>query len=86
MQQLLDIVNQINKYSLMDLGLLHPRRRFLFDAKLEAFGRSPTSHQLSWLADMESVVAALHLEEMGSLNPQASLYFLEESPSPRPYP
>jgi hypothetical protein len=76
----------INKYSLMDPDLLLTLNRFLVDAKFEALGRGPTSHQLLWLADMDSAIAALHLAKMGSLTPQASLYFLEESPSPCLYP
>jgi hypothetical protein len=86
MPRLQDIVAQINKYSLMDPDLLLPCHKSLFDVKFEALGHRPTSHWLLWLADMDSVIAALHLAEMGSLTPQASLYFSTESPSPRLYP
>jgi hypothetical protein len=86
MPQLQEIGARINKYSLMDPDLLLPYHRSLFDVKFEALGRGPTSHRLLWLADMDSVIAVLHLSEMGLLTPQASLYFLTESPSPRLYP
>jgi hypothetical protein len=86
MPQLQDIVNQINKYSLMDPNLLHPCHWSLFDAKFETLRCRRTSHWLFWLADMDSAIAAFHLAEMGSLTPQASLYFLKEPPSPRLYP
>ncbi len=70
----------------MNPDLLLPCHRFLLDTKFEALGHGLTSRQLLWLADMDTAMAALHLEELGSLTPQASLYFLEESPSPCLYP
>jgi hypothetical protein len=86
MPQLQDIVDQINEYSLMDPDLLLPCHRSLFDAKFETLGHGLTLHRLLWLADMDSAIAALHLAEMGSLTPQASLYFLQEPLSSCLYP
>ncbi len=47
MPQLQSIVDRINEYSLMDLDLLCPCHRSLFDAEFETHGHRPTFHRLN---------------------------------------
>jgi hypothetical protein len=54
--------------------------RFLFEADFEALGHGPTFHQLLWLADMETAVAASNLAWAGTLTPLAIVHF-SQSPA-----
>jgi hypothetical protein len=70
-----EILNWIESYSLVDPDILLPHHQFLFEADFEALGRRPTSHQLLWLADMETAVAASNLAWAGTLTPLAIAHF-----------
>ncbi len=63
-----------------------PQHRFLFEANFAALGNRQTSHHLLWLADMDSAVAAALPAQLGSLTPQATTFFAENSQPPHSYP
>ncbi len=70
-----EILDQIESYSLVDPDILLPRHWFLFEADVEAHGHGPTSHQLLWLADMKTAIAASNLARAGTLTPLAMAHF-----------
>jgi hypothetical protein len=69
------ILNWNESYSLVDPDILLPCHWLLFEADFEALGRSPTSHQLLWLGDIETVVVASNLARAGTLTPLAIAHF-----------
>jgi hypothetical protein len=85
MQQIQDIIEKVNKYSLLDPERLLPLHRFLLDTNFSTLGDGPTSHCLLWLADMDSAVSAAALAQSGTLTPQATTFFTEDSQLPRSY-
>ena len=72
-----DIINRVESYALTDPDTLLPRHRFLDEADFDELASGPTSHQLLWLADMDTTIAASSLARLGTLTPQASTYFLQ---------
>jgi hypothetical protein len=47
------------------------------DADFGVLGSGPTSDRLTWLADMNSVIAASNLSQAGTLTTAAEAYFSE---------
>ena len=78
MPRIQEIIQQVNLYSLTDPSTLLPRHRDLLEADFCRLGEGPSSDQLLWLADMESVMAAAALSEAGTLSAEAVSYFDEE--------
>jgi hypothetical protein len=72
-----DIMNQVKSHSLTDPDSLLPRHRLLMDADFGVLGSGPTSDRLTWLADMNSAIAASNLSQAGTLTPAAEAYFAE---------
>jgi hypothetical protein len=72
-----DIMNQVESHSLTDPNSLLPRHRSLMDADFGVLGSGPTSDRLTWLADMNSAIAASNLSQAGTLTPAAEAYFAE---------
>ncbi len=58
-----------------DPDILLPQHRFLYNTDFAALGSGPTSHCLSWLADMEAAVGTSPLALSGTLTPEAMTYF-----------
>jgi hypothetical protein len=56
-----EILNRIESYSLAGPDTLLPRHQSLYVADFAALGSGSTSHQLLWLANMETAVAAANL-------------------------
>ncbi len=72
-----DIMNQVKSHSLTDPDSLLPRHHSLMDADFGVLGSGPTYDRLTWLADMNSVIAALNLSQAGTLTPAAEAHFAE---------
>jgi hypothetical protein len=70
-----EILNQNESYSLVNPDILLPCHWFLFEADFEALGCGLTSHQLLWLADMETAIVASNLARAGTLTPLAIVHF-----------
>ena len=60
---------------MIDRDTIHPCHRFLFEADFEAPGSGPTLHRLLWLAEVDTALSASSLSQLGSLTPQASVFF-----------
>ena len=69
------IMSKVAKYSMINLDIIPPRHRFLFNADFEALRSGPTSQHLLWLAEVDTALLASSLSELGSLTPQASAFF-----------
>ncbi len=75
------ILNQVEGYSLINLETLLTLHWFLFDTDFEKLGSGPTSHRLSWLADIDTAVPTLQLAHLGTLTSEALTYFLATHPT-----
>ncbi len=70
-----DIMNQVKSHSLTDPDSLLPRHHSLMDADFGVLGSGPTYDRLTWLADMNSTIAASNLSQAGTLTPAAEVHF-----------
>jgi hypothetical protein len=69
------IMSKVAEYSMIDPDTILPCHWFLFDADFEALGSGPTSQRLLWLAEVDTVLSASSLFQLGSLTPQRSAFF-----------
>jgi hypothetical protein len=69
------ILDQMERYVLVDPETLLPRHRTLLDADFESLGSGPTSHRLLWLANMSSAISAANLAQSGTLSDSALAHF-----------
>ena len=80
-----EILNRIESYSLVDSDILLPRHRSLYAADFATLGGDPTSHQLLWLANMETAVAAANLVLAGALSESAIAHFSQGTTRAAPH-
>jgi hypothetical protein len=69
------ILDQMERYVLVDPETLLPRHQTLLDADFESLGSGPTSHRLLWLANMSSAISAANLAQSGTLSDSALAHF-----------
>jgi hypothetical protein len=81
MPQIQDIFDRVILYP----ESLLTQHRCLLEADFAALGNGPTSHRLLWLANMDSAFAVASLVQLGSLTPQATTIFAENSRLPHRY-
>ena len=79
-----EILDQMERYVLVDPDTLLPRHRTLLDADFELLGSGPTSHRLLWLANMSSAISAADLARSGTLSASALSHFSRTPPMPTP--
>jgi hypothetical protein len=80
-----EILNRIESYSLANPDTLLPRHQSLYVADFAALGGGPTSHQLLWLATMETAVAAANLKQAGALSESGAAHFSQGTTRAAPH-
>ena len=79
-----EILDQIERYVLVDPETLLLRHQTLLVTDFESLGSGPTSHQLLWLANMSLAMSAANLAQSGILSDSALAHFSRISPMTQP--